>query len=247
MLAALFLLLWFDDAAQVWTRPWMLQHFGVGGGVGGIGILMLLAIVLPLATREVAVLFTAERIRPYRFISIVGSTLLTLHAFLTQFPPFQPIAASSLAFIIVFIMLFAALRRAWIRQTQDAILKMAGTVLATLYIGGLTWFLMAIRVKHSSGASRIPWDDLDGPGDSADGEVDRHLRLLWRAHVRSHQAHSLAQPGKNMGRPRNWIVCGGSGWGNLLGEWEMAAARVGDQGICIRRCHWRGRAIGGPA
>ena len=26
---------------------------------------------------------------------------------------------------------------------------MAGTVLATLYLGGLAWFLMAIRVKHS--------------------------------------------------------------------------------------------------
>jgi len=152
MLAALFLLLWLDGKAQVWTRAWMLQHFGVGGGVGGIGILVLLAIVLPLATREVAVLFTAERIRPYRLISIVGSTLLTLHAFLTQFPPFQPIAASSFAFIIVYIMLFAALRRAWIRETQEAILKMAGTVLATLYLGGLTWFVMAIRVKHSSGA-----------------------------------------------------------------------------------------------
>ncbi len=150
MLAALFLLLWFDDRAQVWTRPWMQQRFGSSGGVGGIGILMLLAIVLPLATREVAVLFTAERVRPYRFISIVGSTLLTLHAFLTQFPPFQKIAASSLAFIIVFIMLFAALRRAWIKETQEAILRMAGTVLATLYLGGLVWFLMAIRVKHSA-------------------------------------------------------------------------------------------------
>jgi phosphatidate cytidylyltransferase len=77
--------------------------------------------------------------------------LLILHAFLTQFPPFQKIAASTLAFIIVFIMLFAALRRAWARQTQEAILKMAGTVLATLYLGGLAWFLMALRVKHSQG------------------------------------------------------------------------------------------------
>jgi phosphatidate cytidylyltransferase len=47
-------------------------------------------------------------------------------------------------------MLFAALRRVWERQTQQAIVRMAGTVLATLYLGGLAWFLMAIRVKHSS-------------------------------------------------------------------------------------------------
>jgi phosphatidate cytidylyltransferase len=35
------------------------------------------------------------------------------------------------------------------RQTQDAIHHMAGTVLATLYLGGLAWFLMALRVKHA--------------------------------------------------------------------------------------------------
>jgi phosphatidate cytidylyltransferase len=34
------------------------------------------------------------------------------------------------------------------KQTQDAILHMAGTVLATLYLGGLGWFLMALRVKE---------------------------------------------------------------------------------------------------
>ena len=151
MLGALFLLLWLDDAAQRWTREWMQTRFGGRGGVGGLGLLVLLAIILPLAVREIAVLFTAERIRPYRFIAAAGSSLLILHAFLTQFPPFQPIAASCLAFIIVFIMLFAALRRAWVREPQEAILKMAGTVLATLYLGGLGWFLMAIRVKHSAG------------------------------------------------------------------------------------------------
>jgi phosphatidate cytidylyltransferase len=46
-------------------------------------------------------------------------------------------------------MLFAALRRAWGRQSHDAIVHIAGTVLATLYLGGLAWFIMAIRVKHS--------------------------------------------------------------------------------------------------
>src|SRR6185312_1116575 len=152
MLAALFVLLWFDDWAQVATRPWMERHFHTAGGVGGIGLLILFAFILPIATQELAVLFTAERVRPYRIIAAAGSEILALHAFLTQFPNFQPIAASSLAFIIAFIMLLAALRRAWIRESQEAILKMAGTVLATLYLGGLVWFVMAIRVKHSSGA-----------------------------------------------------------------------------------------------
>ena len=91
------------------------------GGVGGIGLLILLAMILPLAVQELAMLFTAEQVRPYRVIAAIGSSLLILHAFLTQFPPFQPIAASTLAFIIVFIMLAAALRRAMRKQTQDAI------------------------------------------------------------------------------------------------------------------------------
>jgi len=151
MLGGLFLLLWLDERSQAWTRPWMESRYGVRGGVGGMGLLVLLAIILPVATREIAMLFTAERIKPYRFISGAGSFLLIVHAFLTQFPPFQTIAASALAFIIVFIMLFAALRRAIDRATHDAIVHMAGTVLATLYLGGLAWFLMAIRVKHSEG------------------------------------------------------------------------------------------------
>ena len=101
MLGGLFLLLWFDDYAQRATRDWMQSRYGGRGGVGGIGLLILLALLLPLAVQEIAVLFTAERIRPYRIIAALGSTLLILHAFLTQFPPFQPIAASTLAFIIV--------------------------------------------------------------------------------------------------------------------------------------------------
>ena len=149
MLAGLFALLWLDSEGQRWTRSWMENRYDVRGGVGGIGLLVLLTLILPLATREIGMLFTAERIRPYRFISAVGSFLLVLHAFHTQFPPFQDIAASALAFIIVFIMLVAALRRAWMKQSHDAIVHMAGTVLATLYLGGLAWFLMAIRVKHS--------------------------------------------------------------------------------------------------
>lgn len=73
-----------------------------------------------------------------------------VHAFITQFERFRPIAASTLAFIVVFVPLLAALRRAAQRQTQEAIVRMAGTVLATLYLGGLAWFLVAIRVKLGS-------------------------------------------------------------------------------------------------
>ena len=151
MLVGLFLLLWLDDEVQRRTRGWMMEHYNVVGGIGGVGLGVLLAIILPLATAEIATLFTPERVRPYRFISAVGSAALIAHAFLTQFPPFQKIAASALAFIIVSIMLFAALRRAIKRDSQEAIVRMAGTVLATLYLGGLGWFLMAIRVKHSQG------------------------------------------------------------------------------------------------
>jgi len=156
MLGALFLLLWIDSAAEEWTRPFMegvarrAGHHYNGFGMGGIGLMVILLALLPIATDELATLFTAERVRPYRFIAAVGSGALMIHAFATQFYKFQPIAASTLAFIIVFVMLLAALRRAWERETQQAIVRMAGTVLATLYLGGLAWFLMAIRVKHST-------------------------------------------------------------------------------------------------
>src|SRR5436190_12375218 len=152
MLAGLFLLLWLDDSMQRWTRDWMQRRYAeenFRGGIGGVGILVLLAIILPIATQELSILFTAERVRPYRILAALGSSLLILHAWLTQFPPFRPIAASAFAFIIVFIMLLAALRRALRKQTQDSITAMAGTVLSTLYLGGLGWFLMALRVKQS--------------------------------------------------------------------------------------------------
>jgi phosphatidate cytidylyltransferase len=157
MLVTLVALLWFDHQAQAWTRSAGINHvqrsdktIGPAVGVGGIGLLIVLCIVLPPATVELATLFAAERIRPYRFIAALGSGLLILHAFCTQFRKFQLYATSVLAFIIVFTMLLAALRRAWMRQPQEAITHMAGTVLATLYLGGLAWFLMALRVKHSS-------------------------------------------------------------------------------------------------
>jgi phosphatidate cytidylyltransferase len=144
MLAALFLLLWLDHKAQIWTRG------VIPGGIGGTGLVVLLLIILPIATAELATLFTAEKIRPYRTLSAIGSGLLVLHAFCTQFAFFRPVAASSLAFVIVFVMLAAALMRALDQETQGAIHRMAGTVLATMYLGGLGWFLIALRVKHSS-------------------------------------------------------------------------------------------------
>ena len=146
MLAALFGLLWLDWFVQSRTR-----HLdpSLPAGIGGVGIVVLLLIILPVATIELATLFAAERVRPYRFISMAGSGMLVLHAFATQFDVFKPIATSTLAFIIVFVMLFAALQRALLKQTQEAITHMAGTVLATLYLGGLGWFLMALRVKRS--------------------------------------------------------------------------------------------------
>lgn len=146
MLIGLFGLLWLDYAVQQWTLD-QLHVNGISLGIGGVGLLILLLGILPLATSELAQLFAAEKVRPYRVIASAGSGLLILHAFATQFPEFRPYATSILAFIVVFVMLLAALVRAIDKQTQEAIHHMAGTVLATLYLGGLAWFLMAIRVK----------------------------------------------------------------------------------------------------
>lgn len=144
MLAALFALLWLDWWVQARTISARFPH-----GIGGVGLLVLLWFILPLATIELATVFAAERIKPYRFISTAGSGMLVLHAFGTQFDFIKPIAASALAFIIVFVMLLAALQRASMRQPQEAITSMAGTVLAMLYLGGLGWFIIALRVKDS--------------------------------------------------------------------------------------------------
>lgn len=155
MLGGLFLLLWLDHWIQVHT----VRYYDYRGrGVSGVGLIALLLIILPPATVELAALFTAERIKPYRTISILGSASLIIHAFCTQFKNFQPIAASTLAFIVVFVMLGAALARASQKQTHDAIVQMAGTVLATLYLGGLAWFLVALRVKgaqHIDGSTLL--------------------------------------------------------------------------------------------
>lgn len=146
MMAGLFLLLGADAYVQRLTAAHGVNR---GWGVGGVGLLVILMLALPTATIELATLFTAERMRPFRFISAAGSGSLVIHAFMTQFPRFQTYSTSALAFIIVFTMLFAALRRALDKQSHDAIVRMAGTVLSTMYLGGLAWFLMALRVKHS--------------------------------------------------------------------------------------------------
>lgn len=148
MLLALFGLLFFDAWIENHTIGAVKTRRG-DLGVGGVGLLVLLMLILPIATRELATLFAAEKVKPYRLTAAIGSGALVVHAFATQFPRFQTIAASVLAFIIVFVMLVAALQRAIVKQTQEAITSMAGTVLATLYLGGLAWFLMALRVKRS--------------------------------------------------------------------------------------------------
>lgn len=142
MFLGLIAVLWLDHASQVWTRSATLPM-----GVKGIGIASLLILLSPIAIRELATLFAAEHVRPFRVIAVFGSALLILHAFLTQFDVFKPVAASALASIVVGVMLLAALQRAFVKQSQDAIVHMAGTVLAVLYIGGLCWFLVALRVK----------------------------------------------------------------------------------------------------
>jgi phosphatidate cytidylyltransferase len=152
MLLALFALLWLDHEFQILTRNLGWNHLESGDavGVGGVGLVILLFGLLPPSATELATLFAAERVQPYRSITMIGCAVLVLHGFATQFREFQPYATSVLAFIIVFTMLLAALRRAWVRQTQEAITHMAGTVLATLYLGGLAWFIVALRVKHSA-------------------------------------------------------------------------------------------------
>src|SRR5580692_7784753 len=88
MLLALCLLLWLDHAAEGWTRGCVNGVNGVHG-IGGLGLLVLLLIILPPATVELATLFAAEKVRPYRLLSAVGAGSLVLHAFMTQWHWFQ--------------------------------------------------------------------------------------------------------------------------------------------------------------
>jgi len=143
MLAALFGLLWLDHAAQQWTTDYR------PGGIGAIGLSILLILIMPIAVAELAALFAAEKVRPRRGIAGAGCILFVVHAFLTQFAWFKPISTSTLALLVVFIMLATALLWGIMKRTQEAIHAMAGTVLASLYLGGLAWFIIALRVKQA--------------------------------------------------------------------------------------------------
>ncbi len=154
MLAGLGACLYFDRHVELWTAapnvPVGMVHTAEGNfGIAGVGILAMMIGILPIGTFELVRLLSAERITPYRSIAIAGTTLLSVHAFMTQFGFFQPMAASSLAMIIVAVMIAAAVRQASHGDAQEALAHMAGTVLSVLYLGGLCWFLMALRVKHS--------------------------------------------------------------------------------------------------
>jgi phosphatidate cytidylyltransferase len=131
------------------TAEWAIANLKTQRGIAGAGLAVLLAVVAPLAVRELARLFAAESVKPYRIIAAAGTIGLIGHAWLTQFPQFQPIGTTAVVLILVIVMLLAALRRALERTTEEAIVAMAGTVLATLYIGGLMWFLVALRVKDT--------------------------------------------------------------------------------------------------
>src|SRR5580658_7050797 len=150
MLAALLLMLWLDNWVEQHTQGWVTSYnHRRSYGLAGVGIFLTMMVVLPLGCRELATLFAAEKVKPYRVIAAGGTGLLTLHAFLTQFGWFQPVATTSLALCLVLVMILSALRRAWGQQSHEAITHMAGTLLAMLYLGGLGWFLLALRVKHS--------------------------------------------------------------------------------------------------
>lgn len=247
MLIGLVALLWLDANFQAMTRDWTQQTFGytverpnrfaMPSGVGGLGLLIILGIVLPIATRELATLFAAEHVRPYPWIAGLGSTALVLHAFLTQFPPFKVIAASVLAFIVAFIPLLAALRRAWDKQTQEAIVRMAGTVLASLYLGGLGWFLMAIRVKQGQGEPgfkgttaiilmillMVKFTDI---GAFFGGKtLGRHKMIPWLS------------PGKTW----EGLVCG---LATAAGVGLLFSLGAGDNGIPANWTWWRGIVFG---
>lgn len=138
LLGGLLGILWLD---------WWLQHLT---GIRGIGLLALLVAVLPLATIEVTRLFAAEQVRPYRTVAGLAGGLLVFHAFLIQFDPFSRWATPTLALLLTGIFIAAALRKAFCKEVEDAIRRMAGTLLAATYLGGLAWFLMAVRVERDT-------------------------------------------------------------------------------------------------
>src|SRR5208282_5848385 len=98
MLAGLLGTLYFDYWVEKKTAGHLdhsILHPVPGQGLAGAGVAILLLVLLPLSTVEMAQLLTAERVRPYRTLAAFGSGMLVLHGFLTQFPWFQHIAAST--------------------------------------------------------------------------------------------------------------------------------------------------------
>ena len=67
MLVGLLALLYFDYKIEVWTGPSATYHGFVAGpggrfGLSGVGVLILMMALLPLAMPELANLFTAEKV-----------------------------------------------------------------------------------------------------------------------------------------------------------------------------------------
>ena len=127
---------------------WLDWKIGQGYGVHGVGIVVILLVTLPLGVVELAPLLAARQVKPYRIIAAVGVVGLIVHAFATQFPAFAVYATPAVVLLVVLTMVGSALRIALGRTTDLAIVSMAGTALATLYVGGMGWFLLALRVSN---------------------------------------------------------------------------------------------------
>lgn len=181
-------------------------------GVKGVGVLVVLLLVVPVANVELATLFAARDVKPFRIIASVGGMAIVLHAFCTQFETFKPAATSTLAFIMVGVPLASALRKVAFRQTDRAILAMAGTLLATMYLGGLAWFLLAIRVKEVGVLGGEPLFD---------GSTMHVLMVLLCVKFTDIGAYFT---GKNLGRHKliAWLSPGKT-WEGLIGGLAVAA------------------------
>ena len=199
--------------------------------IKGVGLLALLAIALPLGTFELARLFAAENVKPFRIIAGVGGALLVVHGFAMQFEAFRDIAASALALIIVGVPLAAALAKVAAKQTDQAIVRMAGTLLSVMYLGGLAWFLMALRVKVGE---RVP---------PFTGTTMHIVMILLCVKFTDIGAYFT---GKNLGRTKLifWLSPGKT-WEGLAGG-LLTAAAVG--AICapwiVGLAWWKGAIFG---
>jgi hypothetical protein len=115
----------------------------------GIGLLVLLLLVVPLATIEIATLFAAEHgaavppVFALRF-RCRADPARVLHASSRRSSASR---ASTLAFIIVFVMLFSALLRAWGKADAGGDPAHGRNASVDDVLGGLAWFLMALRVE----------------------------------------------------------------------------------------------------